>query len=113
MVLFCIKLINIFDEIDAKSEYDAEDLAEYEGERPRHATLIFLPGIYEIEEMHGLMSAANDAKNKWDILVLHSSITNDEQSKIFSRPPKGSRRIILSTNIAESSITIDDIKYGK
>lgn len=112
MMKFCIKLINVFDDIDNNSEYDPEDLAEFGGAKPRYATLVFLPGIWEIEEMHDLMMQDNQS-SKWDIVILHSSITSDEQNKIFSTPPKGCRRIILSTNIAESSITINDIKYGK
>lgn len=107
-----MKLIKIFDDIDSKSEYDPDDLVEFGGERPRHATLVFLPGIWEIEEMHNLMSTYSESW-KWDVVILHSSITHEEQNRIFRRPSKGCRRIILSTNIAESSITIDDIKYGE
>ncbi|XP_008211194.1 probable ATP-dependent RNA helicase spindle-E [Nasonia vitripennis] len=110
MMKFCIKLINVFDDIDSNSEYDPEDLAEFGGEKPRYATLVFLPGIWEIEEMHDLM-IQDSQSSKWDIVILHSSITSEEQNKIFLAPPKGCRRIILSTNIAESSITINNIKY--
>lgn len=50
---------------------------------------------------------------QWYILPLHSSITNEEQRKAFTPPQPGFRKIILSTNIAESSITVPDITYGK
>ncbi|KAJ8674355.1 hypothetical protein QAD02_005617 [Eretmocerus hayati] len=110
MIEFCMKLINVFDDIDSQSEYDAEDLEEFGGESPRHATLVFLPGIGEIEEMHGLMAPVMEA-SKWDVVILHSSITHEEQARIFAKPAKGYRRVILSTNIAESSITIEDVKY--
>ncbi|XP_058808983.1 probable ATP-dependent RNA helicase spindle-E [Phymastichus coffea] len=109
MMLFCMRLVDVFDDIDKGTEYDDDDL-EVDGEKPRHATLIFLPGIWEIEEMHNLMNNEAEA-SKWDIVILHSSITHEEQKKIFDAPPKGYRRIILSTNIAESSITINDVKY--
>ncbi|XP_014218536.1 probable ATP-dependent RNA helicase spindle-E isoform X2 [Copidosoma floridanum] len=109
MIQFCVRLINIFDDIDMKNDYDPEDL-EDNGEKPRPAVLVFLPGIWEIEEMHSLMHPHSE-KSKWDIVVLHSSITNEEQSKVFTSPPRGYRRIILSTNIAESSITIQDVRY--
>jgi hypothetical protein len=43
---------------------------------------------------------------------LHSTITTEEQESVFKLPPAGCRKIILSTNIAESSITVPDIVYG-
>ena len=46
------------------------------------------------------------------IRCLHSTITLDEQYRVFVRPEAGFRKVILSTNIAESSITVSDIKYG-
>lgn len=59
-----------------------------------------------------LISDQVSHKVDWFILPLHSSITNDEQKKVFCPPPSGKRKIILSTNIAESSITVPDIAYG-
>lgn len=46
------------------------------------------------------------------VIPLHSSITTQEQARAFIRPEEGFRKVILSTNIAESSITVPDIKYG-
>lgn len=56
---------------------------------------------------------AQCATYKWWVLPLHSTITADEQARVFQRAPPGHRKIILATNIAESSITVPDIKYGK
>ena len=50
---------------------------------------------------------------KLDVLPLHSSITLEEQGRVFDTPHVYHRKVILSTNIAESSITVPDIKYGK
>ncbi|XP_076166049.1 tudor domain containing 9 protein spindle E isoform X1 [Ptiloglossa arizonensis] len=109
MIEVCINLIKILDDVDMKA-----DNANYNPETnlyDRHVILVFLPGIYELEETHNLLSLPKHETSKWDVVILHSSITNDEQQRIFIKPPHGYRRIILSTNIAESSITVPDVKY--
>uniref|UniRef100_A0A7M4FDR4 ATP-dependent RNA helicase TDRD9 n=1 Tax=Crocodylus porosus TaxID=8502 RepID=A0A7M4FDR4_CROPO len=45
------------------------------------------------------------------VYPLHSSVTLEEQNNVFLTPVPGYRKIILSTNIAESSLTVPDIKY--
>ncbi|XP_076060953.1 tudor domain containing 9 protein spindle E isoform X2 [Oratosquilla oratoria] len=78
--------------------------------KSRGAVLIFLPGLFEIEEM--IISLRKEAaRNKWHMYPLHSSITIEEQKCVFAKPPQGFRKIIVSTNIAESSITVSDIKF--
>lgn len=49
----------------------------------------------------------------WKIFILHSLISTEEQQLIFQPVDSGGRKIILSTNIAESSITVPDVTYGK
>lgn len=60
-----------------------------------------------------IFSSEDPSVLKWVVLPLHSSITNEEQQRVFISPQRGYRKIILATNIAESSITVPDIKYGK
>ncbi|XP_067635728.1 probable ATP-dependent RNA helicase spindle-E [Eurosta solidaginis] len=76
--------------------------------------LIFLPGINEIDQMCTklqLLSESEDNNVKLFPIRLHSMISTHEQNKVFTNPPGGFRKVILATNIAESSITVPDVKY--
>lgn len=86
--------------------------------------LVFLPGINEIEEairrldmesadIRSKENKHGTSKPKWQIVPLHSSLPSDEQAAAFLPPEEGHRKIILSTNIAESSVTVPDTYYGK
>jgi pre-mRNA-splicing factor ATP-dependent RNA helicase DHX38/PRP16 len=45
------------------------------------------------------------------VLPLHSSLPADMQARIFEAAPKGIRKCIVSTNVAETSLTVDGIRY--
>ncbi|XP_013189762.2 ATP-dependent DNA/RNA helicase DHX36 [Amyelois transitella] len=76
------------------------------------AVLIFLPGIGDITKLLSLMEQSNAfPSNLYEIYPLHSKLPTVQQQKIFERPPDHIRKIIVATNIAETSITIDDIVY--
>ncbi|KAH9495033.1 ATPdependent RNA helicase [Bulinus truncatus] len=82
---------------------------------PEGAILVFLPGYQEIQETYDRLCETEEIsrnKDKYVILALHSSFSSDEQKAVFHRPRPGIRKIVLSTNIAETSITIDDIVYA-
>lgn len=48
---------------------------------------------------------------KYVVYTLHSKMQTGEQRKVFKPTPPNVRKIILSTNIAETSLTIDDVIY--
>jgi HrpA-like RNA helicase len=48
----------------------------------------------------------------FEVMALYAAMPPDEQLKVFTPPRPGVRRFILSTNIAETSVTISGIKYG-
>ncbi|XP_068618110.1 ATP-dependent DNA/RNA helicase DHX36-like [Battus philenor] len=76
------------------------------------AVLIFLPGISEISRFMRMMNESNFfPSDRFEIYPLHSKLPSLEQHKIFEKPPNNIRKIIIATNIAETSITIDDIIY--
>ena len=79
------------------------------------AVLVFLPGMAEINNLYDQLISSyhfgkDTTKRDW-VLPLHSNISPEEQRGVFKNPPKGIRKIVLATNIAETSITIDDIVY--
>ena len=45
------------------------------------------------------------------ILPIYSQLPSDLQAKIFDPAPEGGRKVIISTNIAETSLTVDGILY--
>jgi len=77
------------------------------------AILVFLPGWQEISELSMLLQETPPFydSSKFLILTLHSGIPSRDQRKVFHRPPNGVRKIILATNIAETSVTIDDVAF--
>ncbi|XP_067218284.1 ATP-dependent RNA helicase DHX30 [Chanodichthys erythropterus] len=76
------------------------------------AVLCFLPGWQDIKVVQQkLEEKAAYRSGSQMILPLHSSMAVTEQQAVFQHPPKGLRKIVLATNIAETSITIDDIVH--
>ena len=77
------------------------------------AILVFFPGWQEISEFSLLLenSSPFHDRSKYSILPLHSGIPSREQRRVFQKPPPGVRSIILSTNIAETSVTIDGVAF--
>ena len=80
------------------------------------AILVFLPGLGEIIRVDNLLRHDHPLKinfndeGKFRIYTLHSSLQN-AQDVVFDTVPSGCRKIILATNIAETSITIPDVQY--
>jgi len=74
--------------------------------------LCFLPGWDEIKEATSLLEDEDsnmELKHRMKILPLHSTIPQDDQQRVFEPASDGTIKVILSTNIAESSVTIDDV----
>lgn len=82
---------------------------------PEGDILLFLTGQEEIdtscqilyERMKGLGPSVPDLH----ILPVYSSLPSEMQTRIFEPAPPGSRKVIVATNIAEASLTIDGIYY--
>jgi HrpA-like RNA helicase len=75
--------------------------------------LVFLPGWYEISTFAQTLEATAQFsdRGKYLILPLHSGIASKDQRRVMQPAPRGTRKIVLATNIAETSVTINDIVY--
>ena len=69
--------------------------------------LVFLPGEREIRETADTLRRA-DLKGT-EILPLYARLSNAEQNRVFA--PHAGRRIVLATNVAETSLTVPGIRY--
>ena len=72
--------------------------------------LIFLPGEKIIKDCMGMLDKSHFAK-KIHTLPLYGRLSKEDQERVFLPAPKGKKKIIISTNIAETSVTISDITY--
>ena len=77
------------------------------------AILVFFPGWQEISEFTLMLEGTAPFYNssKYLILPLHSGIPSKDQRRVLQRPPDGTRKIVLATNIAETSLTIEDVAF--
>lgn len=77
------------------------------------AVLVFMTGWDDISSLKDKLQAhpiLGDTKRVL-LLACHGSMASSEQKAIFDKPEDGVRKIVLTTNIAETSITIDDVVF--
>ncbi|MDR2862873.1 MAG: ATP-dependent helicase HrpB [Puniceicoccales bacterium] len=76
---------------------------------PEGDFLIFMPGAYEIQKT---MDAVSDTPEGRDCLVLplHGELPPDRQDLAVALPPPGVRKVVVATNVAETSLTIDGVR---
>ncbi|GAA6095870.1 3'-5' RNA helicase YTHDC2 isoform X1 [Tachysurus ichikawai] len=79
------------------------------------AVLIFLPGYDEIVGLRDRILFDDkrfaDHQQRYQVFTLHSNMQTADQRKVLKPAPCGVRKIILSTNIAETSITVNDVVF--
>ncbi|XP_070698843.1 ATP-dependent RNA helicase TDRD9 [Pempheris klunzingeri] len=108
MYNLAISLIQSFGEMEGKDSSKAEKGGSMTSTE-QDSVLVFLPGIHEISYMQEALSKL--VHKRLQVYLLHSSVTLEEQYGVFLSPVPGYRKVILSTNIAESSVTVPDVKY--
>lgn len=93
-----------------------ENLEHHVARVVRHAlaeaggdVLVFLPGRREIARAQGVLQQAL-ADEDIDVLALHGELSLSEQQAALAPSEPGTRRVVLATNVAESSITLPGIR---
>uniref|UniRef100_I3KLQ1 ATP-dependent RNA helicase DHX33 n=1 Tax=Oreochromis niloticus TaxID=8128 RepID=I3KLQ1_ORENI len=80
-----------------------------------HDILVFMTGQEEIEALartcRDIAKHLPDGCGPMVVIPLYASLPPTQQLRVFLPAPKGCRKVILSTNIAETSVTISGIKY--
>jgi len=77
-------------------------------ENPEGDALVFMPGAYEINRTLSALQGV-PAAHGCLLLPLHGQLPAAEQDRAVAPPPPGRRKIIVSTNVAETSLTIDGV----
>jgi ATP-dependent helicase HrpA len=89
------------------AEHVAAVLDEISHDDPRGDVLIFMPGEREIRDTHLLLSRRQYRET--EVLPLYARLSAGDQDRVFKPGPK--RRIVLATNVAETSLTVPRIRY--
>ena len=89
-----------------QTEAIVEAVAELAGEGPGDV-LVFLPGEREIRDT---AEALGDLP-RTEVVPLFSRLSAAEQHRVFSSHPQSVRRVVLATNVAETSLTVPGIRY--
>ncbi|XP_076380090.1 ATP-dependent RNA helicase DHX30 isoform X1 [Megalopta genalis] len=104
-----IKIKNTYDEIKIPVNELLCLILWIAKNKPYGSILCFLPGWREIQNLRDTLEESH--VRNLHILPFHSKLTNVEQKQVFEAVSNKVRKIILATDIAESSITIPDVKY--
>ncbi|KAF1704610.1 ATP-dependent helicase HrpB [Pseudoxanthomonas kaohsiungensis] len=82
-----------------------EALARHPGD-----VLVFLPGQREIARLQAALEAAAALPADTEVLALHGELPVEQQSRVLQPAPDGRRRVVLATNVAESSVTLPGVR---
>ena len=74
------------------------------------ATLVFVAGVQNIDDVLQGLRRSGRFEPDW-LRPLHGSLPPEEQRRVFEVPPAGVHKVVVATNVAETSITIPDIGF--
>ncbi|HEY0662297.1 MAG TPA: ATP-dependent helicase HrpB [Lysobacter sp.] len=94
---------------DEKPEQQARRAVELALTQHAGDVLVFLPGQREIARVEAMLSGSETARDV-DVLTLHGELPVEQQSRVLQPDPDGHRRVVLATNVAESSVTLPGVR---
>lgn len=116
--------VEIFHSANVVSDYVAQAVSQavniHLGSKDEGDILIFMPGQEEIEvtcdQINERISYVKNQSPEADIkelkiLPMYSALSQEKQAEVFKEAPKGGRKCIVATNIAETSLTVDGVKF--
>ncbi|CAG8739415.1 3057_t:CDS:2, partial [Ambispora leptoticha] len=110
--------VTVYNTLEPQADYlDAALITTFQihTEQPPGDILIFLPGQEDIETLEKLINdyGTTLSSDKLKIIPcpLFAALPSEQQAKVFDPAPPDSRKVILATNIAETSITIRGVRY--
>ena len=71
--------------------------------------LIFLPGEKDIKDCISLLELVTSVKKRLFLVPLYGRLSKEEQEKVFIPTPPGKTKVVVATNIAETSVTINGV----
>lgn len=96
----CAPFMDVLRRIDARTD-----------SQERGDVLIFVPGAYEIDMLVDAVAELAARSKRWVALPLHSQLPLEQQERVFDVAPPGVRKVVVATNIAETSVTIDGVRF--
>lgn len=75
------------------------------------AILVFLSGIQAIDKVNRALRQRNMVALNAQVHMLHGSLPPERQRRVFKKTKPGEWKIVLSTNIAETSVTVEDVTH--
>ena len=94
---------------EEKLEHQLRRAVEHALQQHPGDVLVFLPGQREIARADAAL-AGSDALRGVDVLSLHGELPVEQQSRVLQPDPDGRRRVVLATNVAESSVTLPGVR---
>ncbi|BDA45577.1 ATP-dependent RNA helicase DHX8 [Coccomyxa sp. Obi] len=112
-----VEMLYLPEPVDSYLDAALRTVLQIHVDEPSGDILVFLTGQDEIETMQRLIPERSlqleDAESHGKLLVvpIYAALQPEQQAKVFEPTPPGMRKVILATNIAETSITVPGVRY--